>query len=173
MQNRGMLSKWNDDRGFGFIKHSETEKIFIHISSVKMMPRRPKEGDYLFYDVVLDPSGKKTAACVTIEGVQKLSAPNYRPLKNKPFTSKASLILPIVILVSLFIYVKTHYFNSNQKIISEVFTVKEKIKFTCQGKTHCSQMTSCEEATFYLQNCPDQQTDGNGDGEPCESQWCN
>lgn len=61
VQNRGMLTKWNDDRGFGFIKHSESESIFVHISSVKMMPRRPKEGDYLFYDVVIDPSGKKNS----------------------------------------------------------------------------------------------------------------
>ncbi len=45
--------------------------------------------------------------------------------------------------------------------------------FTCQGKTHCSQMTSCEEARFYLKNCPNQSTDGDRDGEPCESQWCN
>ncbi len=45
--------------------------------------------------------------------------------------------------------------------------------FSCQGKTYCSQMTSCEEARFYLKHCPDQATDGDGDGEPCESQWCN
>lgn len=173
MQNRGMLTKWNDDRGFGFIKHSESETIFIHISSVKMMPRRPKEGDYLFYDVVIDPSGKKTAACVTIEGVKKVPTSTSRPLKNKPSGFNASLIFSIVFLVVLFVYVKTHYFSSGEKNISEVVTVKEKVKFTCQGKTHCSQMTSCEEATFYLRNCPGQQTDGNGDGEPCESQWCN
>ncbi|MGB5897841.1 MAG: excalibur calcium-binding domain-containing protein [Geitlerinemataceae cyanobacterium] len=45
--------------------------------------------------------------------------------------------------------------------------------YQCTGKTYCSQMTSCEEAKFYLQNCPNVQIDGNGDGVPCESQWCN
>jgi hypothetical protein len=44
--------------------------------------------------------------------------------------------------------------------------------FSCDGRTHCSQMTSCEEAEYFLQNCPDVEMDGNNDGEPCESQWC-
>ncbi len=45
-------------------------------------------------------------------------------------------------------------------------------QFSCRGKTHCSQMTSCEEAIFYLRNCPGVQIDGNNDGVPCEKQWC-
>jgi len=46
-------------------------------------------------------------------------------------------------------------------------------QFTCDGRTHCSQMTSCAEATYFIQHCPNTQMDGNNDGEPCESQWCN
>ena len=42
----------------------------------------------------------------------------------------------------------------------------------CDGRTRCSQMTSCEEATFFIKNCPDTQMDGDNDGIPCESQWC-
>ncbi len=44
--------------------------------------------------------------------------------------------------------------------------------FQCQGKTRCSQMTSCAEAQFYLNNCPGSVTDGDGDGRPCEDQHC-
>ncbi|WP_200944236.1 MULTISPECIES: excalibur calcium-binding domain-containing protein [unclassified Lysobacter] len=46
-------------------------------------------------------------------------------------------------------------------------------QFKCDGRTHCAQMTSCAEATFFLQHCPNTQMDGNNDGEPCEQQWCN
>lgn len=46
-------------------------------------------------------------------------------------------------------------------------------RFSCDGRTHCSQMTSCAEATFFLQHCPGVKMDGNGDGVPCEMQWCN
>jgi hypothetical protein len=45
--------------------------------------------------------------------------------------------------------------------------------FRCDGRTYCSQMTSCAEATFFIQNCPGTKMDGNNDGVPCESQWCN
>lgn len=44
--------------------------------------------------------------------------------------------------------------------------------FKCDGRTHCSQMRSCEEATYFLQNCPNVKMDGNNDGIPCEMQWC-
>lgn len=45
-------------------------------------------------------------------------------------------------------------------------------RFSCDGRTHCSQMTSCDEAMFFIKNCPNTQMDGNGDGVPCEKQWC-
>lgn len=45
-------------------------------------------------------------------------------------------------------------------------------KYLCDGRTYCSQMTSCEEATFFINNCPDTKMDGNNDGIPCEKQWC-
>ena len=44
--------------------------------------------------------------------------------------------------------------------------------FKCDGRTYCSQMTSCEEAKFFLKNCPNPKMDGNNDGTPCERQWC-
>jgi len=45
-------------------------------------------------------------------------------------------------------------------------------QFRCDGRTHCSQMTSCAEATYFLRNCPGTKMDGNNDGVPCERQWC-
>lgn len=46
--------------------------------------------------------------------------------------------------------------------------------FSCDGRIYCSQMTSCEEAKFFLQNCPGVKMDGGrSNGIPCETQWCN
>lgn len=45
-------------------------------------------------------------------------------------------------------------------------------KYSCRGKIHCSQMNSCEEAKFYLINCPGVKIDGDANGVPCEKQWC-
>ena len=58
--------------------------------------------------------------------------------------------------------------NSNRTTTSSVKTSS----FKCDGRTYCSQMTSCEEATFFLRNCPNVKMDGNNDGVPCEKQWC-
>ena len=44
--------------------------------------------------------------------------------------------------------------------------------FRCDGRTRCSQMRSCAEATYFLRNCPGVKMDGDGDGVPCERQWC-
>lgn len=44
--------------------------------------------------------------------------------------------------------------------------------FQCDGRTHCSQMTSCDEAMYFLRNCPGVEMDGNSNGVPCERQWC-
>ena len=44
--------------------------------------------------------------------------------------------------------------------------------YRCDGRTRCSQMRSCEEATWFLNHCPGTKMDGNGDGVPCEKQWC-
>jgi hypothetical protein len=44
--------------------------------------------------------------------------------------------------------------------------------YSCDGRTRCSQMHSCAEATWFIQHCPNTKMDGDGDGVPCESQWC-
>jgi hypothetical protein len=40
--------------------------------------------------------------------------------------------------------------------------------FTCEAKHTCKQMTSCQEATFYLTSCGAGSLDRDGDGVPCE-----
>ncbi len=45
-------------------------------------------------------------------------------------------------------------------------------RFSCDGRQHCSQMRSCDEATHFIRNCPDTRMDGDNDGVPCESQHC-
>jgi hypothetical protein len=44
--------------------------------------------------------------------------------------------------------------------------------FACDGRTYCSQMTSCAEAEYFLSHCPGTKMDGDHDGIPCERQWC-
>ncbi|WP_412512168.1 excalibur calcium-binding domain-containing protein [Variovorax paradoxus] len=56
--------------------------------------------------------------------------------------------------------------------LSFASTPQPSVSFTCDGRKYCSQMTSCQEATYFLKNCPGVKMDGNHDGVPCEQQWC-
>lgn len=44
-------------------------------------------------------------------------------------------------------------------------------RYQCDGRQHCSQMGSYDEALFFLRNCPNTKMDGDGDGVPCEQQF--
>jgi hypothetical protein len=41
--------------------------------------------------------------------------------------------------------------------------------FSCDGRQHCSQMTSRAEAEYFVKNSPNTKTDGVHDGIPCEN----
>ncbi len=60
----------------------------------------------------------------------------------------------------------------NPVVNSVINTQPAAPSFSCDGRKHCSQMTSCAEATYFLKNCPNTKMDGNNDGIPCEQQWC-
>ena len=62
--------------------------------------------------------------------------------------------------------------DSTQQPVADLETSQTSL-FSCDGRTRCSQMTSCAEATYFLRNCPNTQMDGDHDGIPCERQWCN
>lgn len=67
------------------------------------------------------------------------------------------------------------YVDSDLETVSApvVSTQPAAPSFKCDGRQHCSQMTSCAEATYFSNNCPNTKMDGNNDGVPCEQQWCN
>lgn len=71
---KGVLKTWKDDRGFGFIQPDNDDKdVFVHISSLKGMARRPKRGDVLFYEVAQEAGGKFKAINVRIDGVESIA----------------------------------------------------------------------------------------------------
>lgn len=51
---------------------------------------------------------------------------------------------------------------------SHVIPVVTTNKQECGSKKYCREMSSCEEAKFYLNNCGVTKIDGDGDGVPCE-----
>lgn len=47
---RGQLTKWKDERGFGFIQPADgSSEVFLHITELKDASRRPVTGDTIYY----------------------------------------------------------------------------------------------------------------------------
>lgn len=79
---KGVLKTWKADRGFGFIKPDDGgQDIFIHISSLKKVDRRPVRGDVIFYQIAKDNQGKYKAVNASIEGAESSGKINGNLLK--------------------------------------------------------------------------------------------
>lgn len=45
-------------------------------------------------------------------------------------------------------------------------------QFKCDRRVYCSQMTSCEEARYFLNHCSLQEIDADVSPISCEKRWC-
>ena len=75
----------------------------------------------------------------------------------------------------IFVHISSFPSDGSRPVAGESITYEPRSSvaaFRCDGRTYCSQMTSCAEATWFLKNCPGVKMDGNHDGIPCEQQWC-
>ena len=55
MRYQGKITKWLDDKGFGFITQSgKNEQVFVHISGFEKGQQRPSIGENVSYEVVND-----------------------------------------------------------------------------------------------------------------------
>jgi len=95
---RGQLTKWKDERGFGFIQPVDgSQEIFLHISELKDLTRRPQVGDTIYYHVVAK-DGKISAGNAFISGAR--SKPNSSSTYNSyPFPILETLLLSILPLI--------------------------------------------------------------------------
>lgn len=209
MQQHGKLCRWNDERGFGFIKpDAGGNDVFVHISAFPRNAEKPITGDSLTYDVEMR-DGKPQAIGIQTARISH-SRFNRKRKDARDNTPNSGVIIFVLLLFTLCIIVYSKFYKRPQvdademafssQTTSETRTdaeIRQAIRdslnqsgnsrpqsitpskattnsgFTCDGRTHCSQMTSCAEATYFLQHCPGVQMDGgNRDGVPCESQWC-
>nr|WP_317200143.1 cold shock and DUF1294 domain-containing protein [uncultured Psychrobacter sp.] len=57
---QGVVQKWQDDKGFGFIKMGDGESVFFHISEFKAS-RRPEIGEQVVFTLGQDNQGRLQA----------------------------------------------------------------------------------------------------------------
>ena len=190
MQFAGILRSWNDDRGFGFIAptHGGAE-LFVHISAFPRDGSRPVEGESLTYELGRGRDGKPQAVRVTR---QAIGAQRPRPQATVRRARSGSPLRTIALLLLAVTCLAYAYKRLAKPAGFPPATASEPMKpapalrppaamaappaeraaYRCDGRTYCSQMTSCAEANYFLKNCPGVKMDGNHDGVPCQQQWC-
>ena len=97
MRCQGKISKWNDERGFGFISSSEGgDSVFFHISALPRSTRRPTVNEAVSYIPAFDSHGRPQANDVRFT-VGQNSAP---PTRQIP---RLGIALPIAFAASFLI----------------------------------------------------------------------
>ena len=193
----GQLKNWNAERGFGFIVADDGgAELFVHISAFQRRDLAPLPGEPLTFEVEPDREGRKRAVRVLRANESAGSA--TRQLASQRETrrrrhdeaeshSMGGSILSAVITLCIagaigwFGYTQYMQRASRQGAVSDAAPPAQSaqplqepapLDSRCDGRKYCSQMTSCREAKWFLKNCPGTEMDGDGDGVPCEQQWC-
>ncbi|WP_019520375.1 cold shock domain-containing protein [Faucicola boevrei] len=180
----GIIQFWNDEKGFGFIKSDDFDKkIFVHISDFQNKYKRPNIGDEVVFFVKDTPKGKQAYKVNFKNEPQKPIRQNYRQ-DDENGGGTLSKIIGVFVLVSIGYFVYGNFIKSTEPEFTPIQTVvstpiqkpaqtisKPKKSYVCDGRQHCSQMTSKEEAQYFLKHCPDVKMDGDRDGDACEDQF--
>ena len=178
MRTHGTLTKWNDNRGFGFITPAGGgAELFVHVSAFPRDGQRPRVGELISFETEQAPDGKSRAV--------RLMRPGHRarppcPVRTRrPGNSAHGSIgtvfgLLLLLAIGYYGYTRMAAPAPVAPIPSRpAISLAPSPAYHCDGRTTCPQMNSCAEARYFLQHCPNTEMDGNHDGEPCESQWCN
>ena len=192
---KGQLKSWIDDKGFGFIESNElNQETFIHISTLKAMSRKPKIGDFIYFEVEKQGNGKSRAINCRIVGVAAKAEPKHKQRHNTDHKHRLHrntsapknkfFLLFMIIGIGAFSYqrlglspTKTPIQQTpsitvpSETLLNRAFSdtnTDTNSQFSCDGRQHCSQMTSRAEAVYFINHCPNTKMDGDNDGIPCE-----
>jgi cold shock CspA family protein len=195
----GKVKTYNAERGFGFIETSDGEKnLFFHISDVPFRHILPSAGERLKFRKTIEQGKPKAIDILRLDFKTHSEPKKYinsqnnnqrKRYKQKQKTENNFDLLGImtgaVIVIILFFVLKPIVLGIyNRSLLrdqpvtqSSNITSKEPVisnqteNFKCDGRVHCSQMRSYEEAVYFINNCPGTKMDGDRDGIPCERQF--
>ena len=162
------------DSGGRFIRRFRGPFQFLHIRAVSDRRSRPSVGMLVTYEIGSASDGRPRAQDVRYVGPSS-NAGTGRLRLAVPAVLFSALLLALVYLL----WVRLSHPNSTiassaYKILFAREALRSNAHFQCMPeKSSCSAMTSCAEAFFHQEACGVPGMDGDGDGIPCERQWCN
>lgn len=188
----GILRSWNDAAGSGIIKPGKGgDEIVVHSAAFPRDGRLPAPGEAVSFAIEIGPDGIKRACNIarlpTAERAPRTAARHARARSFSMFITAALVVLAAT---SAVVYATMRHAGEAEALAPSVALTEAAIEeaaprrpdpvaatrftrppaYSCDGRTRCSQMTSCEEAKFFVRNCPGTAMDGDGDGIPCERQ---
>ncbi|WP_295975938.1 excalibur calcium-binding domain-containing protein [uncultured Xanthomonas sp.] len=181
MRTHGTLIQWNEERGCGRVRlaHRETEAE-VQRAAFPADGVPPRVGELISFDLEHDAQGRPRAMRVMRPGRAPASPARAAPRPRRGLWLGVLMLLAVLAIAA---YVALRFVAAPQASpaapsapVSSAPTAPTAPTtapaFHCDGRTHCAQMTSCDEAVYFLQHCPGVEMDGNHDGVPCERQWC-
>jgi uncharacterized membrane protein YsdA (DUF1294 family)/cold shock CspA family protein len=98
MRHQGKITKWKDERGFGFITpRGGGEQVFVHIKAFSSRHRRPVGNEIVTYEVSFDSRGRKRAERVAF------LADDSIPTQGGGVSFAISVVFLIFVAVSVFV----------------------------------------------------------------------
>lgn len=187
----GILTSWNEATASGIITPGKGgDEIAVHAPAFPHGGAGPAVGEPLSFEVELGPDGNKRAHSIARPGSSSRPAERHAQARSSSSLVTAALV---ILTASAAVYYASMRQDGEQPLLlpgpavgSHAAEIPHEHKTdlvaasrfarpasaACDGRTRCSQMNSCAEAKFFVGNCPGTEMDGNGDGVPCESQWC-
>lgn len=119
---KGQLVRWNDSKGYGFIRleakgsDAGSEDVFMHMSALEPMGRRPLLGDVVYFQIEMQADGKKKAFAARIEKSdigfdgnkrRKAAVKPVKPQKPIKGVLYRIAIMLVVLAIASFVYNKT------------------------------------------------------------------
>ena len=196
MRFEGTLSSWNAAAGSGIIQAAKGgQALPVQLSAFPTDGIAPATGEALSFEVEPGPDGHKRAHSVArTHALRPSSRTAARHAEARSHSGLVTAALVVVAAAAALGYATMRRSGDHELIPASVAATKAHIESanpaqhrtdvvaasrfarrpsaSCDGRTRCTQMTSCAEAKLYLKNCPAVEMDGDGDGVPCESQWC-
>lgn len=109
MRTHGTLTRWNDERGFGFIQPSVgTDELFVHISAFPRDGVRPRIGETISFETVPRDADRMQAVRVMRPGGRVAAAPLRRTRVHQGRDSTFGAIVGVLVVVAIGWYAYSH-----------------------------------------------------------------
>lgn len=200
MRLHGTLERWHDDKDFGFIAPTGGgAPVFVHASEFPRGMRRPTLGEPVTYALGRGKDGRPCAVTARWERSGTTPMPVARDPARGPRrsrdgrdpphranSSRAVGLIAVALLAAFAFAVSSGRLDrtllpSNRmsapaaisdQPIEPLDSTSPQPEFRCDERKHCGEMTSCDEARYFLDNCSGVLMDGDDDGDPCERGPC-